>query len=497
MNMEKNTVKMIENLETDVKEQIVEADIILPEYYEEISKILKIDIVPTEETVTVTEGKYSLAGCAAIKLIYLTESGNISVFEQESKYTKVFNCKDVEASDCIIINQDVNSVNYRATGPKRVEIKADISISGCIKRIVGIECISNVNDNIEYDAAECDIYEPVSCIIKNAEFNETVNEIKLNAENIKVIKCESEMFISETKAIKNKLMVKGSVKIRAYYIAKDNKSDVFDYSFPFTDVFEMFGIEDSSITEIIPLQIFSNVRFTDNDHSGNVADMNVKVKFMIKGYNPINIKIINDCYSLSNEINAEYSVLKTEINNKADTFNKTVNAEVELYDDNIDKIIFAYCDNVTLLNTINSHHSDGTLELNAVLSDKNNNISFLNRKISFSVDSENDGYVYSVLPCMNVSAKISSPGKIQFNINLNVNCEIKESNKMTVITNMEAGEKDVDLSADRITLYFAEKGEKVWNIAKNNKTTVKSICENNNLEGTVNEDNMMLIFSDL
>ena len=64
MELEYATVKELKTYDSTVREQPVEADIVLPEYYPAIGKILKCLVEPSEESVTFADSRVSVAGTA-------------------------------------------------------------------------------------------------------------------------------------------------------------------------------------------------------------------------------------------------------------------------------------------------------------------------------------------------------------------------------------------------------------------------------------------------
>ena len=63
-------------------QQSVELDYILPDYYPEIYKVLNLRILPavTKQSLNLTKLEYELS--AKVRLVYVSESGEISAVEQ-------------------------------------------------------------------------------------------------------------------------------------------------------------------------------------------------------------------------------------------------------------------------------------------------------------------------------------------------------------------------------------------------------------------------------
>ena len=128
MELEFTTVKELRQFDSTVREQPIEADVILPEYFPPVGRILKCFVTPTEESVAFADGRVSVAGAAAVRLLYADDEGGLHCYQTETKYTKILptECRDEKAA--VKVTQEVRALNCRALGPKRVEIKANIAV---------------------------------------------------------------------------------------------------------------------------------------------------------------------------------------------------------------------------------------------------------------------------------------------------------------------------------------------------------------------------------
>ena len=129
MKTDKKQINILTRKDTLYGQQNIDSDFILPDYYADINKILKCTIKPFNEAVNCSTDKISVAGIAFVSLLYMGDDKKLYNYESEIKYSKVLQANEIEANDNILVQQSVESSNFRALGPKRIEFRANIMIS--------------------------------------------------------------------------------------------------------------------------------------------------------------------------------------------------------------------------------------------------------------------------------------------------------------------------------------------------------------------------------
>ena len=175
MQTQNKTIKTKAAVFSDIKEQAVEADLILPDYYPDISKILKCSVNLSTEAVTVSGDRISVAGTALIKLVFCGDDKSINVYETQAKYTKILQCSDIEATDIVDVMQTAGALNYKALGPKRVEVRAVAVVKINVHRLCEKTVLSDVNDKyIQKHSCQNKCFALSSFVCGELDINETV-----------------------------------------------------------------------------------------------------------------------------------------------------------------------------------------------------------------------------------------------------------------------------------------------------------------------------------
>ena len=109
-------------------EEIVEAELSLPEYMPEILRIIKSTAEPKINSCKLIGDRVTVDGVCELCMVYTAEDGCIYAFSQSRPFTRY--CESSEFADAVDTNAQitVSYVNCRATGTKRAEIKSGLNI---------------------------------------------------------------------------------------------------------------------------------------------------------------------------------------------------------------------------------------------------------------------------------------------------------------------------------------------------------------------------------
>lgn len=497
MTYEKSAVSILKNIACETKEQTVEADLILPEYYPEIAKILKLCVTAYEESVTVTDGKFSVAGCAEIRLIYCDSENNPSCFTSETKYTKVISCAGLKPEDYVCVKQNVVNVNYKAVGPKKTEVRAVISVGAEIKTIEKKEYVSSVENGAEFIGTEKKHMEPVCAICKSLTVSECMEEVQMRDKNIRPFRTSCVAEISEKKCVKNKLMLKGTVKTETAYLTEDNTVKKFEAAIPFTEVTDAYGLDEDTVCVVGLVGAYADVRFSENVGETVKADVSSRIRLSVFGFRETDVCVISDCFSVENNIEASYGELELLTSAEALSSEISRSFDAELYDDNAGEVLYAFFDNLSFAPAGQTDEPTvcGSLTLNALMRSKDGVCSMVVRNVSFEQKTEYGTVTESILPGLSADASVKGE-KLVFRGKLYLHSLKYGEETSRYLSAAEEEKREKAKNGGNIVLYYAEKGESVWEIAKSNRVPVASVRKNNSLTGERLEDNKLLIFSD-
>ena len=93
------------------------------------------------------------------------------------------------------------------------------------------------------------------------------------------------------------------------------------------------------------------------------------------------------------------------------------------------------------------------------------------------------------------SYNMTSPSSVEVKVELNISAQVFEIFKKNVIVSAEANEEETNdaMSRAALIIYYAEAGEKLWDIAKFYNTSIEEVMSLNGISEEVLSENAMLL----
>lgn len=492
MNIERN--KMITAFTPIItrEQQSIETDIVLPDYFDNISKVLKCNVKTFVEAMTPSADRISVAGIAEISLLYMGEDKKLYNFETEIKYTKVVNCGTVELSDNFFVEQKLISLNYRATGPKKLDVKCVVDIVLNIFSTHENEYISSIDeDGIFEQKKSTEFYELSGIYNKSFSISQNIDSTQ---EMRGTIRTNCDIEISEKKIMANKMFIKGTCKVHQIGISnKEEKLVSSSYDLPFSEVLDIYGLTEEDDCDIFGI----NSRINIINHNTEGIQVNIIVSFNVILTNKKCIEYVEDAYSVKNELEASFAELNT-ISTKGmclDTLMLSFMADTFIEDSFT--VCDSYVDGIIAKYNKDKNTFEISAEFNAILRLSDNSYAYISRTYSNEVKSRKEiSFTPEVAEAclLSASALQADDNRIKFIADVNILLWGCNYCKVNVLTDATVSDKLVS-SSDGIIIYYADKNERIWDIAKSNGSSAESIKKLNGIADDVLLENKMLIIA--
>lgn len=493
--MQTKTIKTKAAVFSDIKEQSVEADLILPDYYPDISKILKCSVNPSTEAVTVSGDRISVAGTAQIKLVFCGDDKSINVYETQVKYTKLMQCSDIEATDIVDVMQTSGTLNYKALGPKRVEVRAVAVVKVNVHRICEKTVLTDVSDKcIQKHICQSRCFALSSFVCGELNINENVKSASKSAVK-SVLQSNAAVSVEEIKPAKNKLMLRGKCAVETTYITENGDVSVLSYPVSFTEICDAYGVSDDVKCRICIKSADVFVCVKDNSESSVSLDVNIKLPFVLIAGTDDEIVYIDDAYSVSGDIDTCFCSVDMikDIKPLEGRFHPVFTADS--YDENMSEICDAFVDDIRY--STDNNVITGSLNVNAVLKNTDGQFVVITRTFAFeeafAIEGMASGEKCLSLVCESVSASLNG-AKVNFNVDMKYSGFVCSSEEQKMLCSIDCKESGKAAQNENVVIYYAHSGEKLWDIAKENHSTVEQITAVNNISSDVLRQDCVLVF---
>ncbi len=502
MNTDTLCIKSITESANLTAQQNIDADIILPDYYDTIGKILKSEIIPVIEAVTSSGDKISIAGIAKFTMLYIGEDQKMYCYENEYRYTKVFQSQYAEGCLSTKPSQAVFSLNCRAIAPKRIELRAVLQIGVKIKTesdkmlISAIDDTSLIskNENISFVSA-------INSVTRNFTLSGSYPLTDFNEKIDVIIRKDSRIKITEIKTIHNKAYIKGLAETEIlYYSNETGNTSSTVLSIPLSEIIDIFGAEEDDICNIFFNDIFTEVILKNSDSDNQTLDIRLDINLQTDVSRNITGCILSDVYSTKNEIYTVRNTAELITSSKKASKTESITFETDIYDESRYTVLDCWINNMKIASEKHGSRYNllVTAAFNALIKNEHDSLSIVSREHTFETELITENAENSVFNLqgnvLSISALQTQSGKIRFSADLIFESDIYAIRKVSGFTSIEINEEVRCDNSAKFTVYFAKQNEEIWSVAKENKTSVDTIKRINNITGDIlTEDKMLLL----
>lgn len=488
--------KLLETFIENISEECVEADFSMPEYMPEILRIIKSVAEPKIISCRVTGDRVTVDGTCLLKMIYTAEDGGVYSFSQERNFTRY--CENVEFSDCAdaIAKVNVSYVNCRATSTKRAEIKAGLNIS-VIGYTVKIQNVISLADKTDIEE-KC---VPVRCASLGCRKSRSFamsDTITLNVPSAFVLSSRAVAVCNDIRKINNKIMLKGDALIDICYVNADDKSQTehIKHNLPVNQILEFDGMEERFAGEIVlTVSAVDVIQKNENDGRGTSFDISLGIEASATMWEEKELLVITDAYSVSSSIDLKKSnylfmclpeyIKDTYIHKEDMSLTGAGISEIVNVTGDITRCDVK-CENGIII-------FFGSISVSMLARDSSGNIVNYNKLIDFRYEKKSEDYCNNTkcipdVKIISLDYMKKSESSIDLRFEMKICGEVFQCISLDVVTDITESEIQVKKERNAITVYFPEKEESLWSIARKYNTTVTAIAQENDLSGETTED---------
>ncbi len=487
-------------------EQPIELDHLLPDYCPSIFKVLKCRLIPKITSERVTDGKLYIDAVAMIKVLYVAEESNeIRTVDQKIVFSKTADIRKDIKQPIINTTAKCDYVNCRVVNPKRLDIRGAVSIYCSVTEQ---KC-----ENIISDAAGGGIQMKKRSLLtggvkKTASKQFTVREeLEIGAGKPSIgtiLSGDAVCPTGDIRLIANKVICKGEALLHTLYLpeGENAKPELMENSILLSQIIDLPGVDEDFTCNVV-LKTGDVLVDVKEDSGGENRILAIEITVIAECIADKNreIQTVSDMFSTCYDAEITAEIVKLE--SILATVNETTVCKqiLDFPGDQVDCIYDVKC-HFDVLNTVceaGKIKLSGNLNIEILAVDQEQIPCVLERSVPCEYELELPSATENTL--FRYDARIVSVGYSIGGDKIELRLEFKTNGCLYALHNCEMI-TDISLNTDSpktrnddaaLKLYFADEGESIWDIAKRYNTSVRSILEDNSLEGKQIEKRGMIL----
>ncbi len=488
-NISKECISLCDTTPQGSGEHTIDCDITLPEYLPDIVRILRCTANSGVISHTVTGDRVTAEVTALVRVLYICNEGKLHCFEQRLQFAKQLEINPADGIT-LCVGAKTEYINYRVAGQRRIEMHGAVSVFA--KSTVKKNC--DIVSACKGGGMASKCQEIAICTLKSVtekifSVNETVEVTVTNAPIQALIYSVGTATIDEIKVISDKLFLKGRVILHSTFICEGNEVHNLESIININQIIEADNLDEAQElnADFKVSLIDARPRF-EMSANKNYLDVTACLCFSAQGYTQCKIPAVCDAYSTQYECNLSRSTaylpqIQEKINNTIlcrDTcdLESTGVSEVLCFNPTSTTAIFS--------NTNEGFKVAGEVTAEFIYRDRQGEISFAQRLIPYEYKGQID--CDSPLICnpkTDITAYnfvIGGDSRIDVRIELLITGFVFSESAHQIVNEIELKTDCAKKNSNApLTIYFADGGESVWDIARRYCTTAEVIKKDNNL----------------
>ena len=477
-------------------EYSIDNEFTLPDYFPEISKVLKCRVIPRVSMCSVSGQTLNVDGNITVNLIYCSPENEIFGYEQIINFSKAFEI-GCDASGAVAESSvKCEYVNCRCMNERKIEVHGAVGIyvSAFKKSVTGI--VTDVdNGDVIVRRGLLPATSPVGTGEKSLLIEEEL-ELGQGQPSIRcILKYDAKAVNKECKIISGKVVEKGELNVFVLYCAEHTSSpQIYRNSIPYSQIIDIDGLHENCVcsakAKVACLEIKPRTSASGETRSFMLTS---RLNFRATACCDDDLPVVLDAYST--KYNAEIKTEEIKLEKIQKTLNDTFICKKAL--DNIgdiSSVVDIWCEtsvseamvNDSILKVI------GTMQI-CVLAIGGNNIPvYIERPVEFE-------YKYTLEECKkplgvkaevitnNVSFNMQSASCIEVSAELCVIADIYTKEKVNLVTDICIDENNIKPKNNdsALIIYYADEGEYLWDIARKYNSSPQEISEINSLQDEI------------
>lgn len=473
-------------------EQNIDTDFTLPDYYPEISKILKCIADINILTSQCSNNGVTVGGQVILTVLYSGKDNDLNSFTHIYPFSKNVSVDNV-ADGTPTVTTRVAYLNTKAVSPRKIEIHGSLALNIEVETMENMSALQSTDcDGIYCKSISKNIAVLMPRITKSIFVDDDITVPQNKPPIGKILRSEATVEITESKFLGGKIVEKGEVTITFVYCPQDGRRPIkMIDSKPFSQIIDI-DIDDNepkfeALASVEALELHPK---TAMNGEVRAVSFEAKVCLAVLPFIEERISLITDAYS--GKYSADVIYREKTVEEYCETVEEryVCKKAFDFGSDSLSDVFDVGC--VVAFTAATDKYGNlnvrGEVTANILGVDSDTVPVFFERPMEFeykyNVGRESDDFrTVSKVTVSAVNYNLSASGTVDISIELCIKAVVFAVSTVNCVTDIKVDTEN-HLSRDpetAVVLYYPE-NESVWEIAKKYKASPKYICDANGLD---------------
>lgn len=471
---------------------------ILPDYMGDIRKVLvsRAKVLPTGRFFT--DGTLEVAGMVEYEILYADSENKLTAVNASSDY-EIKCALDSERYIDSVDESAVTGLSVRITGPRKMVMKANIKSEISVSENSHISVAGDVFDGAhepECTVSKIDILESLNKGGQEREYAEEAERLPgVASDDIEILTTSGSVRILEAVSVDGGVRIKGELIVLALVRTPDQPVIAIRRVIPFEETVEIEGVT-ADMPATADGYITSASCGVNSDGEDSVIVVNVICEYNASAFGNSSLEVVTDAYLKDFEVDSKYSTLEYEALEAGGVYDIQINKSVSreslgLLD--ASEIIFFSAEprNVFCENAEGRMKICGEIAISGVACENNvdgskgyipvkTQVPF-EEYVNFNCQISADAVIDLSLSCVDAEGMLDAEN-MYMKVTLKAKATALKNDKIMRLEECVCGDKvEKKASLSRITVYYPDKDDTLFNVAKRFHTTVEKLALDNSL----------------
>lgn len=482
MDIIKDKVNLKEMIQNIKKEIIIEQSYIIPDIKPDVIKNIISNGNIFIEKIEIQSNRVKIDGKAIIFDMYLNSNEENSNLDIVIPFSEIIDANNLNSDEKIDFNSEINlnKIEIKILNERKINISVKAEVKIQFYKENEIEIIKDIKENDNNKIQKLEKMIELNSLVGKGETKTSIKEgLKVTdvEKIVSIVKINYNIQNLENKISYNKVLAKADINLEILYKTEENKINKYNINLPLMAFIDIENVLDTNIAKLkinlcnLEYEIISD------------STINILMEFVCKCdvYEIKKINLIEDIYGIKNDYT--YNKKSVNIDNKILEKLLTKNISEKVLVDNINQLFSA---NV-YLSIIKKEKNNGLIKytgnaeiiyLYNTFDNKYIDSMDVNFEFEFETNEQNGNIELKIANSNFIILPDSSiENKIEIDIFVNQN----ECQTLNLIEGVE--EKILEnFNSYSLVIYYVQKGDTLWKIAKKFKSTIDKITKINNIE---------------